>query len=239
MSLGCSSGAALVVRRRRQLAAMKLTRSSGWPLGHAAVASRRRGLGKGTGPCARAAWSSHAEEVVRGRAASYGLLWLDPERAIEPLELLEAQLGADITVCGGELGMSGRAADEHRILDTAGDDAAGERRACGERTTDQTPTVARHGCPEGSAPCAWSEGTKKPSVWRAFVARPERFELPTFGSVDRRSIQLSYGREVAKCSREDPRARRPAQTPDRRELRPAPGPISTSKQRRGRDSNPR
>jgi hypothetical protein len=40
------------------------------------------------------------------------------------------------------------------------------------------------------------------------IARPEEFESPTFGSVDRRSIQLSYGREVAKCSRADPTARR-------------------------------
>ena len=178
MSLGCSSGAALVVRRRRQLAAMKLTRSSGWPLGHAAVASRRRGLGKGTGPCARAAWSSHAEEVVRGRAASYGLLWLDPERAIEPLELLEAQLGADITVCGGELGMSGRAADEHRILDTAGDDAAGERRACGERTTDQTPRLPVMVARKGSAPCAWSRGNEKTLRLEVFRNAPGEIRTP-------------------------------------------------------------
>ena len=57
--------------------------------------------------------------------------------------------------------MSGRAADEHRILDTAGDDAAGERRACGERTTDQTPRLPVMVARKGSAPCAWSRGNEK------------------------------------------------------------------------------
>ena len=38
---------------------------------------------------------------------------------------------------------------------------------------------------------------KRPHTWWGlffFMARPERFELPTLGFVDRCSIQLSYGR---------------------------------------------
>jgi hypothetical protein len=33
------------------------------------------------------------------------------------------------------------------------------------------------------------------------MARPERFELPTYGFVDHRSIQLSYGRAVLETLR--------------------------------------
>jgi hypothetical protein len=49
--------------------------------------------------------------------------------------------------------------------------------------------------------------SKHPANSGGFVTRPERFELPTFGSVDRRSIQLSYGRLAVDSNRASPTAR--------------------------------
>src|SRR3954451_17574775 len=72
-----------------------------------------------------------------------------------------------------------------------------------------------------SSACVERAASAKAPLCRAFVTRPTGFEPVTFGSVDRRSIQLSYGREPAPS------------------IAAVLGRVAERSERRGRDSNPR
>jgi hypothetical protein len=77
--------------------------------------------------------------------------------------------------------------------------------------------------------------SQKPSLCWPFETRPERFELPTFGSVDRRSIQLSYGRLVARHRSGQARMGGPAPG---KHLAPRRGPVGARPRGRGVYSRP-